>query len=73
MSGRRASLLPHLWIAPKRPILNRVNREAANILALSSGKIDKYKYLEVEDRLSSPQSRMIEQYKFTYSPLGKAL
>ena len=30
-----------------------VNREAAKILALSSGKIDKYEYLTGEERLPS--------------------
>ena len=39
-----------------------INREAAKISALSSGKIDKYEY----------QNRIIVQAKFTCSPLGKA-
>ena len=50
-----------------------INREAAKISALSSGKIDKYEYLTIEEILPSLQSRIIEQAKFTYSPLGKAL
>ena len=50
-----------------------INREAAKISALSSGKIDKYEYLTGEEILPSDQSRIIiEQLKFTYSPLGKA-
>ena len=49
-----------------------INREAAKISALSSGKIDKYEYLTVEEILPSNQQRIIEQAKFTYSPLGKA-
>ena len=49
-----------------------INREAAKISALSSGKIDKYEYLTVEDILPSNQQQIIEQLKFTYSPLGKA-
>ena len=49
-----------------------INREAAKILALSSGKIHKYEYLTGEDILPSNQQQMIEQAKFTYSPLGKA-
>ena len=49
-----------------------INREAANISALSSGKIHKYEYLTVEDILPSNQKQIIEQAKFTYSPLGKA-
>ena len=50
-----------------------VNREAAKISALSSGKIDKYEYLIGEEILSSNQQRIIQQAKFTYFPLGKAL
>ena len=49
-----------------------INREAAKISALSSGKIDKYEYLTGEDILPSNQQQIIEQTKFTYSPLGKA-
>ena len=48
-----------------------INREAAQILALSSGKIDKFEYLTGEEILPSDQSRIIEQPTFTYSPLGK--
>ena len=46
-----------------------VNREAAKISALSSGKIDKYEYLTVEEILPSNQQQIIEQAKFTDSPL----
>ena len=49
-----------------------INREAAKISALSSGKIDKYKYLTGEEILPSNQQQIIEQAKFTYSSLGKA-
>ena len=49
-----------------------INREAAKISALSSGKIDKYEYLPDEEILPSNQQQIIEQAKFTYSPLGKA-
>ena len=48
-----------------------INREAAKISALSSGKIDKYEYLE--EILPSNQQQMIQQAKFAYSPSGKAL
>ena len=48
------------------------NREAAKISALSSGKIYKYEYLTREDILPSNQQQIIEQARFTYSPLGKA-
>ena len=49
-----------------------INREAAKISALSSCKIHKYEYLTGEDILPSNQQQIIEQAKFTYSPLGKA-
>ena len=49
-----------------------INREAAKISALSSGKLHKYEYLAGEDILPSTQQQIIEQTKFTYSPLGKA-
>ena len=50
-----------------------INREAAKLSTLSSGKIDKYEYLSGEEILPSDQRRVIEQAKFTYSPLRKAL
>ena len=49
-----------------------INREAAKISALSSGKIHKYEYLTGEDILPSNQQQIIEQARVTYSPLGKA-
>ena len=49
-----------------------ITREAAKILALSSGKIYKYEYLTGEDILPSNRQQIIEQARFTYSPLGKA-
>ena len=49
-----------------------INREAAKISALPSGKIHKYKFLTGEDILLSNQQQIIEQANFTYSPLGKA-
>ena len=49
-----------------------INRELGNILALSSGKIDKYEYLTGEEILPSNRRQIIEQAKFAYSPLGKA-
>ena len=49
-----------------------INREAAKISALSSNKIGKYEYLTGEKILPSNQKHIIEQGKFTYSPLGKA-
>ena len=50
-----------------------INREAVKISALSSGKIDKYEYLTGEEILPSNQQQIIQQAKFNYSPLGKAL
>ena len=49
-----------------------INREAAKVSALSSGKLHKYEYLTGEDILPSTQQQIIEQTKFTYSLLGKA-
>ena len=49
-----------------------INREAVKISALSSGKLHKYEYLIGEDILPSNQQQIIEQARFTYSPLGKA-
>ena len=49
-----------------------INREAEKISALSSRKIDKYEYLTGEEILPSNRQKIIEQAKFTYSPLGKA-
>ena len=48
-----------------------INREAAKVLALSSGKIHKYEYITGEDILPSNQQQIIEQARFTYSPLEK--
>ena len=49
-----------------------INREAAKISALSSGKIDKYEYLTGEEIIPPDRRRVIEQAKFAYSLLGKA-
>ena len=49
-----------------------VNKEAAIISALSTGKTDKYQYLTGEETLPPDQSRTIGQAKFTYFPLRKA-
>ena len=59
------------WIRDEK-LQYDINREAAKISALSSGKIHKYEYLTGEDILPSNQQQIIEQAKFTYSPLGKA-
>ena len=49
-----------------------INTEAAKISALSSGKTHKYEYLTSGNILPSNQQQIIEQAKFTHSPLGKA-
>ena len=49
-----------------------INREASKISTLSSGNIQKYECLIGEDILPSNQEQIMEQAKFTYSPLGKA-
>ena len=59
-------------IRDKKKIKYDINREAAKISALSSGEIRKYEYLTGKDILPSNQQQIIEQAKFTYSPLGKA-
>ena len=50
---------------------HNINREAARISALTSKNFQKYEYLTDEDILPSNQQQIIEQTKFTYSPLGK--
>ena len=50
-----------------------INKEAAKISALSSGKLHKYEYLTGKDILPSNQQQLIEQAKFMYSPFRKAL
>ena len=52
---------------------NTILTEAAKTSKLSSGKINKYEYFICEEILPFDQSRVIEQAKFNYSPLGKAL
>ena len=49
-----------------------INREANKISALSSGNIYNYEYLTGEHILPSNQQQIIEQAKFTCSPLRKA-
>ena len=49
-----------------------INRETVKISALSSSKIDKYKYLTGEEILASNEEQIMEQTNFTYSLLGKA-
>ena len=49
-----------------------INREAAKISALSLNKIHKYEYVTGEEILPSINQQIIEQDRFTYSPLGKA-
>ena len=51
-------------------LLYDINREAANMSALSSSKTDKYENLP--GVLSYNKQQIIERAKFTYSHLGKA-
>ena len=48
-----------------------INRKAAKMSTLSSGKIDKNEYLSGGEIIPSGQRRVIEQVQFTYFPLGK--
>ena len=50
-----------------------INRKVAKISALESGKIDKYNYLTCKETSLFNQRQIVEQAKFAYSPLGKAL
>ena len=43
-----------------------INKEAAKISALSSGKIDKHEYLKGDKILPSNQRQIIQQAKFAY-------
>ena len=47
-----------------------LDREAAKISALSSGELEKYKYLTGEDLGYKP--KVLDKVKFQYSPLGEA-
>ena len=49
-----------------------INRKAAKISALSSGRIDTYEYLTGGKILYSNKQQIIEQAKLSYSPLVKA-
>ena len=49
-----------------------INRQAAKLSALSSGKIGKYEYLTGEEILPSNRRQITKQAKFVYSPLVKA-
>ena len=43
-----------------------INRKAAEISALSSGKIDKYEYLTGKEILPSNQQQIIERAEFSF-------
>ena len=49
-----------------------INRGAAKISALPSKKFNKYEDLTGEEIVPSNQKHIIQQTKFTYSPLGQA-
>ena len=46
-----------------------LDREAAKVFALSSGKLEKYEYLTGEDLAYKPD--VIQKANFEYSPPGK--
>ena len=50
-----------------------INRGAVKMSALLSGKIDKHELLTGKQIFTPDQSRVLEQSKFIYYPLGKAL
>ena len=52
---------------------NKILTEKKQNISIIIWKIDKYEYLTDEEILPSDQRRVIEQTKFTYSSLGKAL
>ena len=49
-----------------------INREAAKISAISSGKVDKCEYHTGEEIISCNQKQIKEQGKLAYCHLGKA-
>ena len=49
-----------------------ISREIAKVSVLSSDKTAKYEFFTGEEILQSNQGRIIEQAKFTYSPVGQA-
>ena len=50
-----------------------INREATKISAKTTDTPYKYEYLTGEEIIPADQKQLIEQIKFKYSPLGKAL
>ena len=57
----------------KKNYITTLTEKQQKTSAWSSGKIDKYEYLTGEEILPSNQRQIIEQAKFTSSPLGKTL
>ena len=51
--------------------ISKKNKKTRDITALPSGKIFKHKYLTGEEIVTTNQSQMIEQVKFTHSFLEK--
>ena len=50
-----------------------ITKETAKISTLSLGEIDQYEYFRGEEILPSDQGRSVEQAKYIYFSLGKAL
>ena len=65
-------MMLHLHQIKDEKLQYDIYRKAAEILTLSSGKIDKYEYLTGNEILPSNQQQIIEQAKFIYFLLGKA-
>ena len=59
-------------IRSKMKNCNDINREAAKMLALSSGKIVKQEYFTDKEIFPSNQRQILEQAEFAYFPLEKA-
>lgn len=68
------SNLDHQWQNPKwQKKQYDINRVTSNRSALWSDKIDKYDYLTNKEILRQHQNRIIQEGKFTSSPLPKVL
>ena len=58
--------MKHYNIILTKKVKNNIKIELLLLKALSSGKIDKYKYLLSEKTFLSNRSQIIEQAKFTF-------
>ena len=60
-------------VIKNKKLQDDINGVAARISVLSSGNIGKYEYLRGQEVLPSSYTQVLEQTKFTYSLLEKAL